>query len=66
MNEQLNKQHLLDALEKIRVQKHPDIPADFIPKIIEIQSSESSAQAVKKLKELIVEHVNQKNNAQNQ
>lgn len=63
MNEQLNKQHLLDALEKIRVEKYPDIPASFVPKIIEIQSSNISSQAVKKIKEFIVEHLNQENNA---
>lgn len=66
MNEQLNKQHLLDVLEKIRSEKYPDIPAGFLPKIIEIQSSESPTQAVKKIKELIVEHINIESNAENQ
>lgn len=66
MNEQLNKQHLLDVLEKIRSEKYPDIPAGFLPKIIGIQSSESSTQAVKKIKELIVEHINIESHAENQ
>lgn len=66
MNEKLNKQNLLETIEQIRSDKFPEIPADLLKQVLEIQSSEIlPTQKVKQIRELINNQTNNTEDAEN-
>lgn len=61
MNEIKNKESLLQVLEDIRSGNYPDIPADLVSKIVEIQSAdrENLPKTVKAIKNEILTYITQ-------
>lgn len=60
MNETENRDFLKTAIEKIRSEKYPDLPAELVSKIIDIQSSDrkNTGKTQKKIEEAIIEFCN--------
>lgn len=61
MNELQNKESLKKTLEEIRQEKYPDLPADLVSKILDIQSQdrENTSKTHKQIRDLIIEHLSQ-------
>ena len=59
MNELQNKESLQRILEDIRREKYPDIPAELVEKIVEIQSQDADNQprTNKAIKEEILKYI---------
>ncbi len=59
MNELQNIESLKKILEDIRSEKYPDIPADLVSKIVDLQSMdrENISKTSKAIKEAILEYL---------
>lgn len=62
MNEIQNKETLKATLEAIRSAKYPDIPADLVSRLVDIQSQDhlNISKAYKLIKEEIISYLSNK------
>lgn len=62
MNEIQNKETLKATLEAIRAENYPDIPADLVSRLVDIQSQDhlNTSKAYKSIREEIISYLSNK------